>query len=1693
MQVGSDMLSRKIQDNYQLMGKSINATDLLHMVTTPPEVYVGQEVNQYMLINEQNNITNKQHFEMMNSFLNRMMLFGTENFTFQDEVYVTSVLQKLGITDVNEFMTEMKQELNEHHHLKKLVQKYEKNETQIQKFLQNMQNITKKQTTDIINQEKHDTVRFFMQNNIYDRMQTKEWNRFMYEKKKYSFMNHSEITSQELSFSEQLLLADTIELRQIKQKLLLDQQPAEYNQFHFYEQIPIPEEQITEQTVLRYLGAAILTNLVKNLNYIRTKSGREKEQNWTEYTTAFYGNSNDTIERFEDAHMQTHKHLYQQNHPFYSMNKLYESELNILTMLENNQEEIKEEIYPSVQMINALLQIQNKEKQAYEYIYTGSQIRTKKEIEDYYLIENLKAEEQLLKNYQYQITKESHQSSYPFIEKILEQMGIAEKTKEERLKAVTEVLQQLPLQMVSGDVLIDLSEQILKKEYEKRIEETHYHEPDSMITEIAVLLKNITGNDIIKDYLTEAVSISEENFTRVETVYAESEETGEQSEEEWQETRQANALIRPFVEEIVEQIEKGRQGEESKQAVKEILQQLPPQMQSREVLVLFAEQILREEYQSKIKTEREYQKSSLVTEIANRLETITGNEVLEHFLEKAMQLQNENVFKKETQITEPQRLQYRMDYQKEVSEMPYLSEVIREMIQTEQYTLSQTDQIKERKVPQINVTEEISWEQVDFSTLSLKEQKVYLDKINERNMLRKQILEQNQAKAKKEQTILVDRKAAMKKTLAALENPEQAVLEVLTQGEAIQVENQQTERALELLDAPLRKFYEKILNRRSQTVSEEENRKEILKFEHILTEIEEQEAFRESIEEVKRTLPLAMPPRQEAEERLLKENTENIIRQKEIWKQAEETVDQIRESGNVIFNEREKSAATQAKMQFRNDGDVILKEEERLLQIQEDQKEQLLRQVEKEILQEQKENLELKKDIEKNISKETIIKNLISPESQYLTIQGENRQTQQILHKDHSEILLEHDYKYAESENAEAPLQVSKETIENIIKQKEIWKQTEETVEQIRESGNVVFNKQEKLAVPQVEMQFRNDGDVILKEEERLLQIQEEQKEHILQEVQKEILKDHREHILQEIQKEILQDQKENSEIKKEIDENVSKETIIKNLLSPESQYLTIQGENRQIQQILHEDHSEILLEHDYRYATPENMETPLQDLKETTENITKQKEIWKQTEQTIDQIRESGNVIFSEQEKSAVPQVKMQFRNDGDVILQEEEQVLQIQEDKKEQIFRQVQKEILQDQKENLELKKEIEEIVSKETIIKNLLSPESQYLTIQGENRQIQQILHEDHSEILLEHDYRYATPENMETPLQDLKETTENITKQKEIWKQTEQTIDQIRESGNVIFSEQEKSAVPQVKMQFRNDGDVILQEEEQVLQIQEDKKEQIFRQVQKEILQDQKENLELKKEIEEIVSKETIIKNLLSPESQYLTIQGENRQIQQILHEDHSEILLEHDYRYQRPEEAESGIQILKERYEKEMLQKEVWKEIEQRIENVREIGAVTIKEIEETVITPMEMELQTIHTTVPAVFETVEELQQVQTRNYLQQNAKMYVTEEGVQFVHKQREQHLEQEEIEELLAESKTVLSKKEVKTELVNYSTTLEQRLEETKEEIIRQSRKSVTELIQNNLINQMNTISDQVYQKLEHKLLNERKRRGY
>ncbi|MBR0146722.1 MAG: hypothetical protein IJM25_08695 [Eubacterium sp.] len=112
---GYDSFGERIAGNYALMGLEIGEEELLHMVSSPPEIYLMDEGSTTIGGNTFISSRNEEKYNIINNMLNRILLSVDGELTYQDRTYITDALHKLGIKDDRKFMTQVRRMIDESH------------------------------------------------------------------------------------------------------------------------------------------------------------------------------------------------------------------------------------------------------------------------------------------------------------------------------------------------------------------------------------------------------------------------------------------------------------------------------------------------------------------------------------------------------------------------------------------------------------------------------------------------------------------------------------------------------------------------------------------------------------------------------------------------------------------------------------------------------------------------------------------------------------------------------------------------------------------------------------------------------------------------------------------------------------------------------------------------------------------------------------------------------------------------------------------------------------------------------------------------------------------------------------------------------------------------------------------------------------------------------------------------------------------------------------------------------------------------------------------------------------------------------------------------------------------------------------------------------------------------------------------
>ena len=300
-----DMTAR-MQANYGLMNLSIRKEELLHITSQPAEIYLADSENFQILTNVNNQNNQEVRLEVINNLMNRIMVAQTENFTYQDTVYISSILRKLGIRDEKTFMKQVFALQNEHKETRQLLQKYESNQELLQQLL--ISEDTKKEGK-IIHQEEitEQKLRYYIHDEIYHRLKTDKIYQDMRQFTKTYYHESNQIYPREMQVAEQTKQAQNLQLQNIKSEIIGKVTPLQYLSHNRYEYL----QEITESMTLELeeqITAAILLNLAEQSYVLRQNQIEENSHYWYSIANSLFQTAENTWKRYE-TNLTERKHF----------------------------------------------------------------------------------------------------------------------------------------------------------------------------------------------------------------------------------------------------------------------------------------------------------------------------------------------------------------------------------------------------------------------------------------------------------------------------------------------------------------------------------------------------------------------------------------------------------------------------------------------------------------------------------------------------------------------------------------------------------------------------------------------------------------------------------------------------------------------------------------------------------------------------------------------------------------------------------------------------------------------------------------------------------------------------------------------------------------------------------------------------------------------------------------------------------------------------------------------------------------------------------------------------------------------------------------------------------------------------------------------------------------------------------------
>lgn len=295
----------RIRGNYQWMAVQVDEEELLHLVTTPPEVYLEESGMTSIVQNTRIENRQEQKLEMINNLLNRISLTENVSLTYHDRVYITDVLHKLGIKDARQFMKRVQMQKQETKNAEELTSLYWNHLEELSTTVQQFQSQTRKNYREQQNFFQEGKQELYQQ--ILNRLQTGAIYQILSNFTSNYPGNDTYVSSQELQITEQKRMASAILLNQMKEVAVGEPVPFVFRHENHYENEG--DEYLTqEENAGNQITQAVLFQLADQLYLNRFEKNLQKKESWLHMEQALYQSAENTFERMRLELTENHYH-----------------------------------------------------------------------------------------------------------------------------------------------------------------------------------------------------------------------------------------------------------------------------------------------------------------------------------------------------------------------------------------------------------------------------------------------------------------------------------------------------------------------------------------------------------------------------------------------------------------------------------------------------------------------------------------------------------------------------------------------------------------------------------------------------------------------------------------------------------------------------------------------------------------------------------------------------------------------------------------------------------------------------------------------------------------------------------------------------------------------------------------------------------------------------------------------------------------------------------------------------------------------------------------------------------------------------------------------------------------------------------------------------------------------------------------
>ena len=284
----------RIRGNYMLMGAQVADQTLTHMVNTPPEILIAEGSENVSNTLNSSYVFSSVSQTVINNAVNRILISADMALNYQDRVFISSVLSKLGIRDERRFMEEVKTILSETKNTMELTNLYSNNADEIRELIRIAKEEQPSKTKAKKQKEKESYEnRLYM--NIFNRLKTG----LIYQ----IVQNHSEaVNKQNISYTEtdnteQSYTARQILLQKYREMTLGENIPMIYRADNVYEEETRLSDTVHEEKIKERISSAMFLEVIRNFDHAITLRTESTKKYWNDFRNSFFRSTDNVMAR----------------------------------------------------------------------------------------------------------------------------------------------------------------------------------------------------------------------------------------------------------------------------------------------------------------------------------------------------------------------------------------------------------------------------------------------------------------------------------------------------------------------------------------------------------------------------------------------------------------------------------------------------------------------------------------------------------------------------------------------------------------------------------------------------------------------------------------------------------------------------------------------------------------------------------------------------------------------------------------------------------------------------------------------------------------------------------------------------------------------------------------------------------------------------------------------------------------------------------------------------------------------------------------------------------------------------------------------------------------------------------------------------------------------------------------------------